>query len=239
MATTVENANLVIYGWVRSRCNMSILIPVEIIKLCVSFYFTQMVFYKEKYGNGLEFNDAENIVEYTTPNPDTFYCRTCLFGIIISADDCDAFSITLKWTKTEYKKHKAMMMGWITKGKEGSIKDWDPYGLGSKNNAQYSCGINGGSGCLEFYLYKDFPSCAYRIMKNKTRMTHFPQEGDEFKLKFEFKNDKVEVYHNAVLMTDTSLDGVKEIMPALSLTYGGQKIQVIAWRFCKGDKTWS
>ena len=198
-----------------------------------------MVFYKEKHGNRLEFNDPENIVTYVAPNTETFH-RTCLFGIIISADDCDAFSITFKWIKTEYKKQKYIMLGWITNGKEGSIKDWNQYGLGMTDNAEYSCGIHSGYGYLEFYLYKHFPSwSSYSIMENKTRMTHSPQEGDEFKLKFDFKNDKVEVYRNDILIADTSLDGVKEIMPALSLTYGGQQIQVIDWRFCKGDTAWS
>ena len=246
VSTREIRANLTVHGWIRQCCKLKVLIPSEIIKLCVLFYLNQMVFYTEKHGDGLEFNDEENTVTWMTQNTEIDESdRTCLFGVPICAENCDTFDISFKWLESENKGNGMMYMGWISNTIDESINNWN-LRFGLYANKKYSSGILGGPYYSNFYVYKDFghkmdtPNNIYKRLNNgMMSWTHNPKEGDGFKLKFDFVNDKVLVYHNNVLITDTSLDGAKEIIPGLSLTYKGQRIKVIKWEFCKGDKIWS
>ena len=243
MSTREEKANLTVHGWIREASIISVTIPVDIIKLCILFYLNQMAFYKEMHGDGLEFNDEENIVTFKTKKQSD---GTCLFGVPVSAEYCDSFNISFKWMKSDNTVsiqrglyYYNIMMGWITNTIDKSIGDWNCW-LGHSSNEKYSRGIFGGDGYSNFYLYKDFPNNAtYEILSNKVCSNNNANEGDEFKLSFDFKNDKVLVYRNKVLTTEVSLEGDKQIIPGLSLFYKGQRIKVVGWEFCKGNKTWS
>ena len=243
MSTREERADLTVYGFIRKSLNVSILIPVDVIKLCILFYLNQMVFYKEKHGDGLQFDDENNIVTFAkgisknrTHHQQMYIFRVCIFDYKITGDLCDSFTMNFKWMKSNKDhRHKFIMIGYIIDAIDKSIGDW--HGLLAKGkNKDKSCAILSGPDYDAFFLYKND---GYVTMDNKMKMEHNPNEEDEFKVKFDFKNDNLLVYHNEKLITSAKLNGVKGFMPALCLTYVGQKIQVTKWEFCKGDASWT
>ena len=239
ITTREERANSLVHGWIRQYCKSVILIPIEIIELCVLFYLIKMVFYKEKHGHGLEFDDDENMVTLVNAKPTEKEMeqyvqqqryRTCLFGVTISADECDLFYITFKWMKGLKERFtKQIMMGYITNTIESSIENYN----------QYSYGIFTGNNHNGFYLYKNYKNWKFGHKKLVEKNFKQPNEGDEFKLLFDFKNDKLYIHQNRTPTINISLEGVRQIMPAFSLSYEGQRIKVIDWEFRKGNKTWS
>ena len=241
MSTTTreQRAKLEVQGWIRRNIKQLNLIPTELIELCVLFYLHQMVFYKEKHGDGLEFDDEKRTVTFVenTLNTKHYYIyRTCVFGDVISAKYCDSFHIGFKWMKGKWflRHSRYIMIGYITDTIDKSITDWNER-LGLKGNKTYSRGIFSGPGYDQFFLFKDD---GFVPLMNKTKIKNRPKEGDEFKLSFDFKKDSLSVYHENMFITKTELNGVKHIIIAMTLTYEGQMMKVTKWKFCKGNTTW-
>ena len=224
MSTRKQKANLSVYGFIRQYCKTSTEIPIDIIKLCMSFYLNQMMFYQPAQITNLEFNDEENIATCIRNRPkknEQYHGElSFLFGVPISAQDCDIFYIVFKWMKSNARGRLPIMMGWIT------------------DQIKKSMGISIKPGQTNFTLYNK-ETKAFSKLENKVAMKHRAREGDEFKLTFDFKNDKVLVYHENLLITETSLEGSKVIRPKILLFYKGQKIKVVEWQFCKGNDVWS
>eukprot|EP01084_Bolivina_argentea_P157475 274422_1 len=231
MSTREEKANLTVNGYIK-QCS-STFIPTDIIDLCISFYFNNMVFLTEEslHGEDLCFMDDDKTVILMEDSE-----GTCLFGIPITDEICDKFRINYKWLKISEMPAgvQRFMMGFITSSIHESIGNFNQR-LGLYSNRDYSRGIFCGWDYANFYVYEDN---AHKRLNNYRSNPH-PKEGDKFGLEINFETNKCSIYHNDEFAESISLNNVKTVMLALTLLYNKQTIEVDNWTFYKGDKMWT
>eukprot|EP01084_Bolivina_argentea_P019688 36609_1 len=233
MSTREERSNLSVHGYVRQ--NICIMVPNEIIDLCMLFYFNKLAFRANQHGYGLVFMDDDTTVKSTQGGD-----RTCVFGTTINSEQCDKFEICFEWISTAVSPQfggQNFMFGYLTSTIDKSIQNWNDR-LGWGLNKYHSKGIFCGKIYDTFYLYH---AGAFNNLHGY-KCDNYNQtcsEGNMFKLIFSFIEDKVSVYHNNSFVHDINLDQVKEIIVAVTLMYTGQTIKANKWIFYKDDKTWS
>ena len=79
--------------------------------------------------------------------------------------------------------------------------------------------------CLSDRIQK-FQDLKWKLPSNKTF-----KSGDIFSLKFNFKENSIQIYYNGKKTDKISLNGDKSIIPAISLKYTNDAIQIIKHSF--------
>ena len=57
------------------------------------------------------------------------------------------------------------------------------------------------------------------------------KDGDTFGLLFNFIDDKLEIHHNHQKAVETTLNGFKSVIPAISLKYDNIRIEMLKQKF--------
>ena len=194
-------------------------IPIVLINIILWYYYDNFIFDEEK-------NNANNIkiinngkimkkIKYDGR------ASNIIFGDEISYENCNKFNISIKWKKCIY---GYFYFGFITSTINESIKCWN-WNLGEGQNKENTVGILVDKYEKNFYLSDK--NNHYKQLKEYTSKKNFSQ-GDIFGLKFDFINNKISIYHNNVYTTNISLNNIKKIIIAFTLSaHKDEQLEVI------------
>eukprot|EP01084_Bolivina_argentea_P017816 33238_1 len=169
--------------------------------------------------NNIKFSDDHKTVTKTDPQSSSV--STVLINKTITKEMCNEFSITLIINGDEI---NGCLLGYVSSIND--IKDWNQ-ALGFDPNKQTSMGllIDDDSPFLKLC---DKDNTAEQL---KCEYSECPKGGDTFLFCFNFVNDNLIVYHNNNKMDTLSLNGNKNIIPAVSLIRDGSSVQIRAYAF--------
>eukprot|EP01083_Nonionella_stella_P049124 131033_1 len=135
---------------------------------------------------------------------------TSLFDILISNKICERYEVKFRMNAT------CGIVGYVTSKR--CIKNWD-HGLGFYDNKNSSVGI---------YVSGSDLSINDKNNDGKRLNVKGFRTGSILCFTFDFKNDKVEIYHNHSAIGDISLHGNKKIIVGCSLKYINDSVQIVS-----------
>eukprot|EP01084_Bolivina_argentea_P054610 100146_1 len=212
----------IVFGYMKIICKKEThIIPSEICNIILQFYYIRLVFNSQNVGNDLQFypKNNENIVKKITR---TDHWSTCVFGEEIDNTMCNKFNIYVK-----YKKGCGdFMMGYLTSNIENSVINWNCH-LGYYTNKFNSVGYECHSKLNYFirHLAGNKKSLSYKAPNNF-------KEGDTFQFSFNFRNNKLIIYHNEIkAVTNKLLNKTKQFTFAICMNGIDQQIEITHYEF--------
>eukprot|EP01084_Bolivina_argentea_P265486 450025_1 len=217
-----EQFTLLIDGFIRYlQQNVLIkdtIIPNELNEIIFQYCYiiSMMKFYQKRYGYGLRFVDDKTVKQV---NGELDWATCLLSHTPISSSDCNQFRVEYLW-KSSVDRDGQFYIGFC-----GSIavEEWN-WVLGNEANKNMSVGIQIFNG-YNFFQMHDVNRYQHKL---KYRASDDFKVGDRFMLLFDFVSSECVIYHN-----DSEADTIKmefnQIIPAVSLIFNGEEVQITKW----------
>ena len=229
-----RNNKKIAYGYTREirkllpNDNVYYDIPDAITEIIWTYFFLRFVFNSKYHGDGLEFTDDHTIVKR---KKGIRFHNLCIIGDEngISSDECNVFSVEIKWIQKVF----AFDFGYLFGKNAMSTINNHRYGWRSLlGHLSSSIPIPMETISQSFFVGWNHRNFYYwgEGTKSKYQSDDLIDEGDCFKLEFDFVNDKITLYHNGIKAQSESLKNRKSIIPAISIRYHSDDL-----RTNKGD----
>ena len=203
-------------GFVRSYAQN--LLPLEIVRLILSFYFSFM-FNLNQCGDNLKFSADGQSVQKLNDNG----WSTAIYGSVITNEICDMFEICFKCgTGKDRVNH---IFGYIPDLELMKKVDWND-AIGAGSNEKYSIGIL--AHYDTFILFDEPGGCPWRYIEYET--DEF-ESSDTWRVSFSFVENVMSIYHNDNLVEKVSLNGFKSIIPVFCLELENDTFNIINYAF--------
>ena len=200
-------------------------LPVEITNRIAQFYeemkMFNMGFNLNIHSPNLQFPNDQTVKKIKQEFDKEY--STCIFGAPFNRNDCVKFDISIRWKKCI----SSIFIGFITSSIDKSIKDWS-WHLGSKGNKSKSVGIKLSATAFhdkKFLLYSK-KHCTESYPEEFKSVSKF-EEGDLFKLSFDFMKDGLCIYQNGKLCKFLTLKYYNQMTMAFCLYGENEEIEIV------------
>ena len=183
---STQTADLLCSGYTRAHCIIHV--PIEIIEMIILFYCYKLVFNQHNYGPELTFpNDSTVTIQNRYKG---WEWHTALFGSLITSDMCSIFEISFLWKVIAPRtRAPSIAFGFVS---SMDITDWN-LRLGHPfSKYDFICvALETNLWNLQRYSIRcHIPNNTNDFLGNKLCYTSSFNNGNVFKLKFDFVNER-------------------------------------------------